>query len=517
MEYFDLFGSIVGITYNGHMRYRSKFGGVCFLTVMLICLAVILFYFNKFVSKEDPKMVLEEEKFWNPPQIDLTDFKFIIMMKFAGENNFINNAIQIKPMLIKVDQKAGSIKEIELTKVPCNEAMFPGGKDEYDILQLSKGICIDTSGISILGSSVNEVFQYITIRFSLCLKGDSCLDSESLEQFIGIQKPIALVYIYDSAFQPYNSNQFVKKFFNSFEVVVTFNDAKYSDIYLSNNQLTIAEGIFIDKSQKVLSSVMFDSFRDSVSVRTADQEIALDINFMSSKRKQVTNITYMQLSELLANIGAITSNIIFIFNFFVGRVNQTLYEKELIHEVFKIKLNPCSAVNTTVFKKNSKHLSITTYSNISVVQNNDKLTVANYLTNMTGTKGKFNNKMILFYSICGNFCWKNDTRLKTFQILREKLKEKQDFKNLILSFQDIELLKHLTLTEQQLKLFDLIKKPLVLFDDNKIEHVNDYSLRCFNTKLDKIDVKCLEGCLDKLKAKTIKDSVDNKILNLFKV
>jgi hypothetical protein len=521
MERFDLFGSIVGLTYKGEMRYRSFFGGLCFLSVMVICLSIILFFFSKFISRDDPKMVLEEEKFWNPPEIDLADFKFIIMMKFDGKNNFYNNAIGVKPLLTRVDQKSGIKTETEIKKIQCNETMFPGSSGEYHNLGLDEGICVDTSNLSILGSSVNDIFQYITIRFMLCLNGDECMDSQLMENFINQQKPLALVYMYDSAFQPYNSEQYTKQFFNSFEVVVTYYDAKYSDVFLANNQLTIEEGIFLSKNQKILSSIMFDSFRDSVSVRTADQEVALDINFKSSKRKQITHITYLQLSELLANIGAITSNIILIFRFFVDKVNHSLFEKELINEAFKLKsysLNP--RITTNLRKTTQNQLSIITHDNNLELQDKDNgnLMINNYMSGINGTKEKLKTKMVIWYSLLGNCClWKKSAKMRAFKVLGNKLKEKQDFKNLILSFRDLELLKYLTLSEQQSNLFDLVKKPLIILENGKIEHVNNYSNCCFRGQYDRLDVQHLQSNLDILKAKTKKNEVDNKIMSLLKL
>jgi hypothetical protein len=523
MERFDLFGSIVGLTYKGEMRYRSFLGGLCFLSVLVICLSIILFFFSKFISRDDPKMVLEEEKFWNPPEIGLADFKFIIMMKFDGKNNFYNNAIKVKPLLTRVDQKSGTKTETELIKIQCNETMFPGSSNEYHNLGLDEGICIDTSNLSILGSSVNDIFQYITIRFMLCLNGDECMDSQLLENFIKQQKPLALVYMYDSAFQPYTPAQYTKQFFNSFEVVITFYNAKYSDVFLTNNQLTIEEGIFLSKNEKVLSSIMFDSFRDSVSVRTADQEVALDINFKSSKRKQITHITYLQLSELLANIGAITSNIILIFRFFVDKVNHSLFEKELINEAFKLKSTSLNTRVTTDLRKTTQNrLSIITHDFNLELQDKDKdqgnLMINNYMSGINGTKEKFKTKMVIWYSLLGNCClWKKSAKMKAFKVLGDKLKEKQDFKNLVLSFQDLELLKYLTLSEQQLNLFDLVKKPLIILDKEKIEHVNNFSQCCFRGKYDGLDVQQLQSNLDILKTKTEKHEIDNKIMSLLKV
>jgi hypothetical protein len=80
---------------------------------------------------------------------------------------------------------------------------------------------------------------------------------------------------------------------------------------------------------------MFETSSYNDSGRGDRQNVALDINFKSYKRRQITNINYMQLSELLANIGAITSNLILLFTFFVEKINNTLFQKEIIEEFFR--------------------------------------------------------------------------------------------------------------------------------------------------------------------------------------
>jgi hypothetical protein len=235
MQKFDLFGSIVGITYKGQSRYKSPFGGASFIIAVLLCLTTIIFFFQKFLNKDNPKMVFEEEKFWNPPVIDLTDFKFIIMMKYNGENVFKDDVIKVKPLLTRVEQKQGNQTEIELKQIPCEEAMFPGAEEQFESLELGKGICVDTTNISIQGGLVNDIFQYLTIRFMLCLdESEGCINK--LNEYIDNVQPYALVYMYDSAFQPFNPEKFTNHYFDSFEVDITFDYTKYSDIYLSNNK-----------------------------------------------------------------------------------------------------------------------------------------------------------------------------------------------------------------------------------------------------------------------------------------
>jgi hypothetical protein len=487
MQKLDLFGSIVGLTYKGQSRYKSSFGGISFLIALVLCFSTIVFFFQKFISRDSPKMILDEEKYWNPPTIDLSAFKFIIMMKFNGRNSFNTSIVKVKPLLTRVEQAIGSFTETELKQIPCNERMFPGAEEQYQSLGLDKGICVDTTNITILGSSVNDVFQYITIRFMLCLNNDGCIQSDQLEQFIEDKKPMASVYLYDSAFQPSKRDLFITNYFNNLEVDLTYDDTKYSDIYLSKNELIIEEGIFLSSSKNIMSSIMYENHSNNNSQRAPDQNIALDINLKSYKRKQITNITYMQLSELLANIGAITSNLILVFTFIVEKINIILFQKEIVDELLNSeKTGVATNINSSGPDKSihAKIGSIINHkSSINPLQQGHRLSLTHGLGELSKKvkQEKLPICKFVLYSlpIC---CYKKSPEFLALKKLKENLQNKQDLLSLIFRFQDLELLKYLTLTDEQLGIFDLLKRPSIALEQDNVVYLNNFSKYCLKNK-----------------------------------
>jgi hypothetical protein len=519
MQNIDLFGSIVGITYKGQNRYKSSFGGVAFIIAVLLCLITIIFFFQKFLSRDSPKMVLQEEKFWNPPEIDLTDFKF--MMKFNGENVFNNDVIKVKPLLTRVEQKQGNQTEIELEQIPCEVAMFPGAEEQFESLELSKGICVDTTNISIQGGLVNDIFQYITIRFMLCLdESEGCIQSDKLDEYIDNVQPYALVYLYDSAFQPFNPEKFITHYFDSFEVDITFDDTKYSDIYLSNNKLIIEEGIFLSSSKSTISSIMFETSSYNDSGRAERGNVALDINLKSYKRRQVTNITYMQLSELLANVSAITGNLILLFTFFVEKVNNTLFQKEIIESFFRTGLE-VGVINSEKKLECSQQVQGTmTFIHKSTLANQPdfiKNSLNSGLSTLKSKSCKLSVKEIILYSLLGESCYKRSQQYNALKVLNKKIADKQDLLNLILRFQDLELLKYLTLTNEQLGLFDVIKKPALMFEHENIVFLNNYSKSSLKEKPEKLQKVAVEKIVSTLQTKTNKSDIDKRFIEMLKL
>lgn len=337
MENLDLFGSIVGLTYkNGH-KYRSKVGGALSLFVFTVCLAMIIFYGKKFLDRDYPSMTIEEVKYGDPQEIRTDNLKLVVMMKYFGRSEFHFDVFKPEVFHRSMNYTSGNLTERKLNQVNCTSNMFPESESEFSKLELNKGLCVDLNNTSIRGSSLNDQYDYLAVKFSMCLDEDGCMNSAELPDFIRNSKPVGIIYFEDKILQPKNKYQFVKKFINNFDVLMTFDDFKFSNVYLSQSEMNIEKGYFIASNIEIISETTFDSFRDSVSVRTPDQKESLTINVMSSKKSHIINIRYMQLSELIANICAISGNIFVFLTYFTGILNQALFEKDLIEALVTVR------------------------------------------------------------------------------------------------------------------------------------------------------------------------------------
>jgi hypothetical protein len=518
MKALDYFNSSPGLSYDGERFFKSKIGGFFFIIILMLVLSVFIFFSKKFFERERPKMTVEEYKYWNPPPIDLTNFKFVIMTKYSNKDEFHKEAIRISAVLKQINYKDRTEKEIPLQEIPCVKEDFPNSEDQFESLNLGKGICVDTKNMTIQGSSVNDVFNYISVKYHLCLTGPECLNNTQLSDFIRINKPTAIIYIYDSAFQPTIKNQLKKTYFNSFEVVVTFNNAKFSNVYLSKNELQVEEGYFMDDSLTRIEAIMFESFRDSVSVRTADQANALDINIMCSKKQQIIKLSYMQLSELLANVTAISNSVVLLFNFFVTRFNYSIFQKDLIDECIRFKDEQGSEKPSIFYYKKV----ITSTSNVLKSESNHRnipdFNIGEYVSKV---KKPMHDMSAGFTFVANNIttCCLNrkySNKIRLFNDIESKVLAKQDFKQMILRFLDIDLMKYLLFTKTQHAMFDFIKKPVMLKEDDKMSTKTKYGKVIFSHKCSLEDV---ENSLKHMRAENERNAgnvINSKILEILK-
>ena len=86
----------------------------------------------------------------------------------------------------------------------------------------------------------------------------------------------------------------VNRFISYIDVNVTLRSAKEINIFFSqNDEMDVDNNYFFHSKPKVFSSIMIDSFRDIVSMRTENQKEALLINLMLNKNKLTISVLFM--------------------------------------------------------------------------------------------------------------------------------------------------------------------------------------------------------------------------------
>ena len=283
-------------------------------------------------------MSFEGMKFWNAPQNNLSkDFTLAVMMKFKGINQFRNDLVKVEAYYYNKTEEHLNITQLDF--IPCNRSLFTNNEEYFDKLELNKGKCLNFTNITIEGTSVTDILKYVQIKYLLCLEGRECHPRNEQEDIFQELKPITYIYFLDTAFQTNNKRDKVTHFVNYVEVNVTYKNAKVTNIYFSENEMQVDESYFFSSPPKKFIYSMIDSYRDLVSVRTEQQDEALTINLMSSKNKQIITISYMQLSELLANIGALINILMFMIMGLGNYINHYFFQNELMKSLFEFEGN----------------------------------------------------------------------------------------------------------------------------------------------------------------------------------
>lgn len=568
----DYCGSIVGIMYNGNRRYKSLIGGILTMIAISGILAVAVYYFNIFFSQKTAKMSLENIKYYEPPNLNISkDFIFAVMMQYHGINTFMNDKVKVDAFYVKTESK--KTQQEKVSSVPCVQADYQNDS-LYKSLELNKAVCFNISGIELEGANVNNVFSYFQIRFLLCIDDGNCYPKEHLNTFFQDNKPLAIVYFLDSTFQINNKKERCKTFINSVDVNITYNNAKSTNIYFSKNKMKVDDNYFFSTSPKINERFMIDTFRDLVSVRTEEQTEALIINFMSSKNEQIINITYMQLSELLANIGALV-NVIILFLSSIGNfINHYYFQSDLMNALYTFDTNNRKKKNMFSFNQIHNVISLKECSKESIIEicddrkdghlgndnnksneelksdenNNDKemhhnatqkhkqkqsLKLKNNMINCSSfnkSNTSTNDKSFSYWDITVISlrmlipflkCKDITEKTKRFKLIEQSMSSFQDFITVFKKLQEIDLIKYLFLTDEQLNMYEIMPKPEWNNPPNQpfsqLYHQKGFhflkSLKEINLSLRK---KSTKRNLFNFITKGNKSSIDEKLINLIK-
>lgn len=509
---FDFCGSIAGLMYSGKRRYKSKFGGVLTLMAFIGIIVITVFYLQVFFARETPKMSSNALKFWDPPSLNVSsNFTVAVMMQYSDKNEFRDDLVQVEVFYVK--KNGTTRKSSPLVKIPCKKNDFTTQETLFDTLELSKAVCFNMEGTVIQGSNVNDIFSYLQVQFLLCIEGDECYDQKQIEAVFEKTKPLALIYFLDTAFDTTSKSNRIKRFINYLDINVTFNNAKETNIYFSQNEMNIDENYFFHSAPKVLSYFMIDSFRDKVSVRTKKQNQALLVNFMSSKNKEVISISFMQLSELLANISSLTNVIILVLSTIGDFINHFFFQNDLMNALYNFqteatsnrlsfKEKPPSAIfafekgeirtdskmgldnnpNRIIVLKKDQGSSIgsngnlidevrkmkvrkNTY-NISRKETKRIATLRDYDEHVVISATAFSHfevfviSLYYFFDCCKcKMCPRTYKKTKQFKLIEDSMSSFQDFINVFKKLQEIDLLKYLLFKDDQLVMYGIIPKP----------------------------------------------------------
>lgn len=516
MENLDIFGSIVGLNYMGQSRFRTKFGGFMSLNFLMLSLAIVIIFFKKFLDRDTPEMTIENQKVGQPNLIDTSKLKFAVMTKFFDRNEFHPEIFKIEAIHTKQTYSTGEKIVKKLDQIPCELETFKEAEDQYIKLGLDKALCFNTNGTKIRGSPVNDVLEFITIKFLLCVGEDKCKALDEIEKFLKNSSPMAITYIYDTVFQPREKTQFVKRFINYFDVALTFYNIKSSSLYFAEDEMEIEEGYFLSSSKTLFHNIVFESFRDSVSVRANNQIESLFINFYSSKKTQIIHIRYMQLSTLLANVGAILGNLMIILQTKINYINNLLYNKDLMESLINLKprketygdnlivspstLRKVEKIN--VFSQYGKRKKTFDYNYNNNNNNNNKDHIANYINNKNNQNNidyndcnnnnenidynnnnnsvrlpivakkvnnlRFKNLDLILFKLSFCNCSRKKTNLKYYSFFETKMLPKIEFKNIFKKIQEYDLLKYSLLDSETIDLLQSVKKPSLYFTQQNL-------------------------------------------------
>lgn len=519
---FDFTDSIVGLTYNGNRHYKSATGGIISIIMLFGIIIIIVLNAIPYITKKHPQVWIDDIRYSTPPILDISsNFYFAIMTQEVNKTSF-NHKYQIDAIYHSDHQ---SIKQ-RLQQFPCNQI----GSDLENLfkqMRLTNGLCFNMANTAIGGSGIDDIFQYVQIEIKMCKyipkndkNNDICCSPDELitnEEVIG---QAAQLYFIDTVFQIKNHTMPMKHYLKYINVNFSYYNNNEVNAYFEYDEMHIENNFYTLSKPAIYSHYIIDHYQFVQSYRNSKEPITIKFNLLSSHQKRIVNVSYTKFFDMIVTISSLSYLVIFVFKIIGQNLNHSLYQNELIHSLFRINRIKKKTIRPINHSPRKQPIQQNIQQALSLDQNsfdlcNSPILVGRVQKNQNKTQIQYEPKSKPDTSVINNqgnikpnvsfkkhmtlnqyklnvqreefqftlptliliglsklipcLCCKEVQKNKmSFKMLNNLISIYQEVKNVYRKLQEIDLMKYLLFSEEQLASYQLIPQPECLLNTNLI-------------------------------------------------
>src|SRR5690348_10553059 len=126
LSYVDLFGYVPCMEIKKSKTYKTNFGGVISLIIILTILYVIWYFGNEMIFKKKPLLITTTYNDANPLRVNLTDDNFVIALGLQNPDysGYINESIyylDVQHITMKRKDGITTFETEKIEVIPCNQ------------------------------------------------------------------------------------------------------------------------------------------------------------------------------------------------------------------------------------------------------------------------------------------------------------------------------------------------------------------------------------------------------------
>lgn len=555
LESIDCLGTDINFTMNKQSTFKHAYGG--FLTIVLaMCLASLTSVFvTPFFERKQPYIKYKSVKTKDPSLFKLKDNNFFLVYKIEFQNNeisdeiilsYFNYSLYYTEKMTNNGTTNSIVKQLQ-TRKPTLEDTF-GDNFLFVNNHLERAIVpIFTDEMMLGGSTINSVYAFISFELRLYNATDKDYLNKT-KQFLLNNPAVLKIYYSDLAILLDNYDNATQPFISYFSDDITFEDRKNTQIQFSLNEVSTDKSYFLENNTQSIKLPLHILSTPKSSQRNFNDNILFSVTINASKFTSSYFRYYTKVPEILASVGGILSIVIHAFGFlniYIGRymfnlkIMESLFEfdkyyfKDIkeIHDIRQTRvtiINPKNKINDNSTDKSVKNekfvdktlditgrnLHVSEVNNLHTVHKNKKLKIENIANHF------FTRTDVVFQLFCcfmPNKFRKNKEKL--FFKAQDHVDNYLDFIRLIKKLFEVDILKYFILNKDQLTVFDMIKRPLISFDDispfsNKLFNFSNTNIKSehelLNMSLE--DKKNLYKSYERINKKKTRSVIDRKLL-----
>ena len=437
IDFFPLFPSLQ-ITFQSKDSYSNKVSQVTSFLIMLISvLSVYYFGYNMF-TRQKPQNVVSEYYQTYPEYLNITKENSFFCFGLRDDNlkSFIDESVYTVDVTVKMRSKNGTNKQVYVSVKSCEEQDIPETPSIQQYFKenpIFNQYCIaDYGPIDLEGSQDNSYMKFFNIQIKTCQ--NSSFNNNSCKSLDLILDSLASSYFYlgftTYAVDPLNYTFPFLQMGGFYSMPIDATLSGSTTINLQHIEIITDDGILFENAdvQKGLAQLSDRTFYQTKSGNVV-QETSVELDKVVKRYSR----KYDKLQDVLAKTGGVMK-IIMIVAFLLSRplVRIGFYE-DLCNDIFDYRMK---------------------------------------FSQKTGIKfGFFQYIISLFNKKNPVLAEKRELLNRTKRILQENL----NISNILKKLLELEKLKYILLSGDQLNLFQYIPKPLVQLPNNTVPSDNSFN------------------------------------------
>ncbi|CAD8097871.1 unnamed protein product [Paramecium sonneborni] len=524
--------------------FSTAFGYLLTLILAAICLFYLYIQIDELAKQTNPNVIISDNQPLNTPVIYLSrsNFTFVISVSNALLQSFDKNLKYYNLTVNQCHRKrnydgGSSSTNISLNCFnyqiePCDlEKHFVTDlqKVYFQKFQLSTMYCInpeqwDQRPIQLQGHSQSDNFQFITVNVNMCKNNTTYKNCSSIEEIQkGLVSSYYAIYLSDVLIKMQNPGR-------PYDDVITIQNTQFS--YAKSQQLHSMYKIA--NTQTDIGLINKDVQIDETILQSATKEyseayngyyLANNIIYLD-QRETIYYRSYIKLQTILGNVGGLWQIISLVISAIFGPVLLAYMNLSLVSKFFRIESKqPKSLVEKQTFNEDEiKEINLMASDfqtrNQSIIQNNNNNNNHSKLKQYLKKKKNpisitFKDALLMYLGCLG----KNQ---KTFRFAIQKIMMKLDVAYIIKKLHEIDKLKSILMTNEQVKLFNYIPKPLIpsdIFNKGFEKQYNSNSIQADSVSIfeeEKTEIQKLEDSYQayiKIKQKNNPSNLDQIIID----
>jgi hypothetical protein len=488
----DIFGERVKIFINKEEAVSTSLGGFFTIALIILCIACTWVIGKDVIYKQSPISYQESliNQFYPTINLNRTSFPFgVLVSNDDGDPVKDDKIFQMQLTYYEYGVHSNgsyyimSKRNVEIE--PCSPEHFPHiNEDQFKKNDLGIYQCLKEDNLELMGYWTETYLKFIEITLAMC-NGADCLPADDIVDYIkDVRLNLNIIYL-----EPFLQNT---SFDNPLQYAATLKyiyaetfSSKMTTFGLNQNYLYTDYGLINDDFHtKDFLSLSINNPTDPQAID--DTKTLITFEIYSSNKYTKLYRTYIKVPAVLASVGGLMGigQIIFAYlNLLFSRLNRNL---NIINQVYNLASPFDNRINVNqnpeegklelsknvilLEQKRKKHVFDEELQRYIVV-NDGEVEIIPYNKRAENIKKlfqhrndlEFNFKETLYLIFCGRcgLC-KINNKAKDKVIKYEKgvkfVEVYYNLINIIKRLEELELLKKVIFTDNQLRLFDLLRK-----------------------------------------------------------